>query len=501
VNAHRAAWCLIAGLALMTISLAWFTPFGAFPDELDHYERALSIGNGELVGVANPSPKLAVHHKTCCTPGNPSARSWVGQGVRMVNVDSAQHPETLPCGDVVTGERLACGVAPAPGRQTNAMGTIEPLAYAPGGVIANAFQSPTAAYRVTRIAPAILALVLIAMAVFALRRRFAGPATTAAIVVSLSVGTLAVVASGAPNAFEACGAVCFLAGALALTDHDDVTAADWWCLGAGGFALTTSRSLGPIWIVALLVVAICVGTTRRGVAQVRANRRAASVVAAVIAAGALSTVAWEAVVQPHVAFDLSFFLHRIGPTFGDAGFASRQLFASVGSMPPALYAWIWIALGALLTVGGLLFGTGRARLAIVVAAVSLVGGFVGISAAILNQNGFGIQARHVLPVVVAFVIASGVAWRDRHVPVLASVVFALATATLLSVAWGYLRTSYGVTPAGLTPVAPTIGRALRALAARQSVAFVAGAALAGASIALSGVEPAPDARRVAHQVG
>jgi len=487
-SGHRspATVCLILGLALMTVALAWFTPFGAFPDELDHYERALSVGNGELVGVKTREPPVVVAEKTCCVPGNLSALAWVRQGVRLVEVDARQRPEQLPCTVVVTSERLGCGRDPLIGPQPNTMGTIEPLAYAPGGLAANVFDTPKAAYRVTRLAPALLGLVLVGLGVVALRRRFPAPAVIGGVLAYMSLGTLSVVASGSPNAFEVTGALCFLAGALALTDDGDVGTLDWWCLGAGGFALATSRSLGPIWIAALLLVGICAGSWRRGLDQVRAHRVPAISAATAIGVGTLFTVAWEAVVQPHVAFDFSFFLDQIGPTLSDARFASRQFFAAVGSLPPEWMAWTWLGAVGVLIASGLVVGNRQKRSAIVAAAALLAAAFVMVSAAVLRQNGFGIQGRHVLPMIGAVAIASGVAWRERTVSPVVTTVGAALIAGLVVVAWGYLRASYAATPAGLAPVAPTVRIALQTLDTFPSFVFGVGAVLAAAALPLSG---------------
>lgn len=482
---RRPAWVLIAGLTLMTVALAWFTPFGAFPDELDHYERALSIGDGELVGQANPEPSHEVTKKTCCAPGNPTAVAWVGRGVRLVHVDTDQRPEQLRCTQVVTSSRLGCGRAPAPGAQINAMGTIEPVAYAPGGLVANIARSPTVAFRLTRLVPACLSLVLIAMTVLALQRRFRNPATIAAVVATMSVGTLAVVASGSPNALEIGGAICFLAGALALTDIGHMPRADWWCLGAGGFALTTSRSLGPIWLVVLAAVASAVGSWRCVAEHVRAHRAAALMVSAVVASGMLFTVAWEAQVQPHVPVDFAFLVKQIGPSFGDGAFASRQFVAGVGSLPEVVFAWMWGALAFGLVVGGLVVGSARARRGIAAAGLLLVATFVGLSAAVLRQNGFGIQARHVLPIVGALLIAGGLAWRDRTPPAWVALTAGALAAGVLTVAWGYLRASYAPSPNGLVMTPVTVRDAAHALRSLPTLMFVAGAVLAGGAIPLS----------------
>ncbi len=466
---------------------------------MDHYERALSIGNGELLGTPNPEPPIAVHKKTCCAQGNRSALAWVRRGVRLVEVDADQQPERLACDRVVTSARLACGAATTPPRAANAMGTIEPLGYVPGGVIANAFHSPTATYRATRLAPTLLGLALIALGVFALQRRFRSPALLAGVVTSLSLGTVAVLASGSPNTFEIAGAVCVLAGGLAIADPADPSTTDWWCLGAGGFALATSRSLGPVWILALLAVGVVMGSWRDVRLHVRSHRRAAVTVAIIVGLGAVSTVVWEAAVQPHVAFDFGYFVDQIGPSIGDAGFASRQFFATVGALPPALFAWAWGALAMTVVVSGVIVGDRRARRAIAIAAIFLVGAFVGVSAAVLRQNGFGIQARHVVPVAIALCIAGGVAWRDRVLPLWTAVAAGTLAAGLLAVAWGYLRASYIATPVGLALAPVTWREALHALRSLPSALFVAGAALTAASIPLSvwrsGVVEPRDAHR------
>jgi hypothetical protein len=46
---------LTLGFGLLIVSWAMTAPAGGFPDELDHYVRALSVARGELEGDPDPT--------------------------------------------------------------------------------------------------------------------------------------------------------------------------------------------------------------------------------------------------------------------------------------------------------------------------------------------------------------------------------------------------------------------------------------------------------------
>src|SRR5688572_14487865 len=95
---------VLAAVGLWLVAWAWAVPFGGFPDELDHYLRAVSMGNGQVIGHSDPQAReesLERVPKTCCVDGNAASVAWVRRGNRFVEVPGRLRPEAIPCDDVV----------------------------------------------------------------------------------------------------------------------------------------------------------------------------------------------------------------------------------------------------------------------------------------------------------------------------------------------------------------------------------------------------------------
>jgi hypothetical protein len=101
----RARWAaialLLAGLGGLIATWAFTTPPGGYPDEIDHYVRAVAFGHGSLRGDPDPiltAPGLDGHPvKRCCAPPNENVRLWVAEGARVVPIPASLAPETIDC--------------------------------------------------------------------------------------------------------------------------------------------------------------------------------------------------------------------------------------------------------------------------------------------------------------------------------------------------------------------------------------------------------------------
>jgi hypothetical protein len=128
-------------------------------------------------------------------------------------------------------------------------------------------------------------------------------------------------------------------------------------------------------------------------------------------------VAWEVIRQPGIPFDFEFFLGRLGPAIEDYGRIGNELIAMFGSidlgMPWPTY-YLWAAM--LLAVVAIAFVVGSNRERLVLGGLILVCLALPavLPAATLNQNGFGLQGRHVLAAVVTVPLLAGeIAFRNR----------------------------------------------------------------------------------------
>jgi hypothetical protein len=399
----------VVWVAGLIAAWAWTTPFQGFPDEIDHYVRSASIGAGELVGRAGETPPTDAV-QTCCHPSG-WRLTWVRKGARRVELPADVAPSRLPCRHVLdtgTGcrtDRLVPG-----GRWQTTMGTIEPGGYLPAAAATTLASSQVAAVRLARLAGGAAALALLALAGVATWRITRSSVALAGLFLAITPMTLFVASSSSPNATEVAGAVAFLTGCLAAShpraarSRRSVVA----LVVLGGVALNVSRSLGPVWLAVLGVTALVLGDRRRLVDRIRRYRPEAAVGAAVLALSALSTAAWEKTVQPRPHFSFSFFTSQLGAATGDAWRVLHEIVGRFGladvSMPAAVY-WGWWALLAAAVGAALVVGTRRAG--VVLAVIMVAAAFELVGAGVLRQNGFALQGRHILAVVVAPPIVAG----------------------------------------------------------------------------------------------
>jgi hypothetical protein len=424
---------LTLGFGLIALTWAMGTPANSSPDEVDHYVRALAVAHGEVHGAADPrlTPKVEATEKdkSCCGLSTPTAFVWVLKGNRVVEVPAHLAPARWRCVDAKLGRpESPCDLArdaPTDGQVhwVTSMGTVEPIPYLLPGLSARLAPGPGTGLRMARVANVMVGTLLLGAAVWALwpsGRRSA--ASIAGLLVAASPALLFVVASPAPSAIELASGVAFTALLLKVVRPDaDPTPMTWVGLGLTGFALATSRSLGPVWIVLDVLAVLALAGWRQAWTRLRAGGRWAIAAIALVCVGGLSTVLWEITAQPGVRFDGAFFWDQLDPSWKQLPDILREAVGSFGWveiwMSDGAYATWAVAAAALLLVA-LVVGRWRDRLlTIALVGVPLLAALL-ISAAVLRQNGFGLQARHVLALAVTAPLLLGeiVARRTDRLP-------------------------------------------------------------------------------------
>ncbi len=136
----------------------------------------------------------------------------------------------------------------------------------------------------------------------------------------------------------------------------------------------------------------------------------ASAALAAVVLAVVGTVVWELTHQPGIPFDGRFFFDQLGPSTSDLPRVHRELVGAFGSIDiplPDYARRAWTALAVALLVAAV--AVGRARQRIVLVAVVAVGVAVTlvVSSALLRQNGFQVQGRHVLAFVVLAPLLAG----------------------------------------------------------------------------------------------
>lgn len=404
----RAVAPLVLLVAAYTALLAaWVVtnPPGAAPDEVNHYLRALAVGRGDVVGRPNPElgdpPDMAPPPKSAGTDALRS--SWVARGARLVRVPGGVGPtDGFACEgfDPTRTSRCQAGFTadPADADRLTTMGTVEPVPYLLPGLSTRLARGPVSGLLLARAAGAVLAALLLAGAAAVLWSWSDVALAGLAVAVTPMVVFVGSALSG--SGMEVAAAVCFFAAVLGIGLGPTGGRRTWAIAGASGAALASSRSLGPVWVLAGVAVVLAAVGVRPFWDKARAAGRWAAGAAAAVALATVGTVAWEVAHQPGVDFDGALFRRQLGPGVGTLRGAGREAIGVFGNLdshlPGSVYV-LWTVLLVALVGAALVAGTNRQRAVLVALVAALPGTAVLVSAGIMGQNGFGLQGRHVLP--------------------------------------------------------------------------------------------------------
>lgn len=440
---------LLASYAALLAAWVVTNPPGAAPDEANHYIRALAMGRGDPVGAPNPQlgdpPDMSSPPKSSGTDALRS--SWVARGARLVRVPGGLGPTPgFGCEgfDPTKTSRCQQGFSadPEPSDQLTTMGTVEPVPYVLPGLATRLAGGPVSGLLLARAGGALLVALLLAGAAAALWS-WSGVAL-AGFAVAVTPMVVFVGSSLSGSGMEAAAAVGFFAAVLRIGLGPEPTRAAWVTAGASGAALASSRSLGPVWVLAGMAAVAGAAGVRPVWERVRSGGRWAAGALGAIALATAATVAWELVHQPGVDFDAALFRRQLGPGVGTLRGAGKEaigVFGNLDSHLPGVAYGVWVALLVALVAGAAAAGTRRHRVVLAALVVAVPGAAVLVSAGIMRQNGFGLQGRHVLPFATLLplfagsVLAVGRAalppvWRRWAFPV-----FAVPAALVQGVAW------------------------------------------------------------------
>ena len=250
---------LVVAYSLLVVSWVFANPPHAAPDEVAHFLRAVSIGDGELVG--RPGGRAgAIALIGTPPPAHPDELyreyfAWVEQNTRRVRIPAGRAPAWNRC-RADGSERLG-QVSGRVADTRHAHRAIHrhrdvptpPLPLARGRRPAAARpcrgESPDASREG---APCCVGLLALAIAL--LRAPPLGSLAYAGLVVALTPMTLFLMASLNPSGVEIIASVAFISSLLRLArDAPEPARWIWAAMGVSGFVLALSRTPGPSWIV------------------------------------------------------------------------------------------------------------------------------------------------------------------------------------------------------------------------------------------------------------
>jgi hypothetical protein len=347
---------------------------------------------------------------------------------------------------------------PPPVTRVTAVGNYQPLPYLLPAVAVRLGSSPPAALRLGRAAEGLIALALLAIAVFAVYDAESPLVSVAGLLLAVTPMVIFCAAILSGSAIEIAGGVAFFCCLLRVARPGSVPVR-WWAMTAvSGAALTLSRSTSPAWLVLLVLVAAGwsgpAAFARRWTRGWAPRATAASLVLAL----ALNRV-WDGLYGTHVSLDTAK-LHA-GLVAGAHQWwrALPELVGKFGYLEvklPLIIPLAWFGLVVALVVTAAAAGARRERLALTLVFIGGLMAPVVFYAIIIRQTGGGLQGRHVLALLVAVPLLAGEAlYRHRKRVADAwlrrlTIAIPVAVAVMQAAAWYLNAKRYAVGGSGPT---------------------------------------------------
>jgi len=449
--ARRVPRLLLVAWVLLLAAWAVGNPPFAAPDETDHYIRAVGISEGHLIGVADPSARVGATERQI---------RWTAQAARLVAIPAGFDPTQYGC-ELGPGQRsAACQNAadprPAPTTLVTTVGNYQPFPYLLPAALLRAGDSPASALRLARLGVAAMAFALLAVALFALYDAQAPLTSLLGLVLVVTPMVLFCGASLNGSATEIAGGVAFFACLLRVA-RPAPPRWRWWALTAlSGATLALSRSVSPLWLVLALAIAAAWGGVRPFVRRVGREWGGRAAAVALLAAVAVNRV-WEALYGSRTLVDLHQLHAGLVAGVHEWWTALPDLVGKFGYLDiklPLVVPIAWLALvGALIAVAAAACAR-RERILLAVVVAAALAGPVVFYAVFLRPIDFGLQGRHVLPILVSVPLLAGEALH-RHRDRIASRALAgfaavaiAAVAVMQPVAWYVNARIYAVGGAG-----------------------------------------------------
>jgi hypothetical protein len=453
----------LSALFLLLIGVSWAlaNPPGAGPDEPAHYIKALGVAGGDLYGRTpegaseaqvrallntRHSPEELAELKAFLGRKPSAGALWQQRTSRVFDVPAGMSFSAFGCG-YLTDDDWRCldeGEASATATTSRTyVGTYQPFIYAAPGLVMRAASEPQTAMRLGRLVNAALSLGLLVVAAFVLWDQSRGALSLVGLMVAVTPAVVFFASILNPSGPELTSAICFAACLLRLARTTDHPGWVWLACAFSGAVLGLSRSLGPAFVVLLVVAVVVLTGWRRATVVLRAARSRAVATAVTIAIACAAGAFWERKYQPHVPWGPGTVLDGLHASLDNLPHLPKQAVGVFGGtdifMPLTFYIVWWLMLGALLAAA-FQVGRGVERASLPALAVAIVLATLGLSA-IYRQIGYELTARYIMPFAVLMPLWAG-ELLNRHRDELAPrtvrvLIIAVATggATVHAAAW------------------------------------------------------------------
>ncbi|MBW3536580.1 MAG: DUF2142 domain-containing protein [Actinobacteria bacterium] len=487
---------LVLGYGLLILSWTVSNSPGSSPDEPAHLVKALGAASGQWTGREADYP---------VTPEfGPPQLPWINSVTRSFSV-----PRSSTFGTIATcnafrpdepstciPERAAERAESGSSREKTHVGSYQPAPYVPIGLAARAAPGTGLAPAVIagRLTVALLAIGLLALAAASLWSAAWRSWSFLGLFAAVTPMVLFLGGSLSPNGLEVAGGLAMAAGAIRLARNASPPRAAWLALGVGGTVMALSRSTGPVWAAAILLLAVCLCGIRAFISRVRSAGVVGTASLGTVVVGSAATLAWDYVFLPSPPRSPQ--AGRLLEAFAHLPELLRQsigVFGWLDTAMPALAYTVWRVMLIVLIGLALLVGSRRERLVLLGASAVVVAATLAIALAAVFPTGFGTQARYTLPIAVAVPLLAGeiVARRRQRLgavlPRRLPIAFAISAAAVHFLGWYANGRRHGVGIEG--PLlfigqgewSPPGGWAVWALVALTGSALIIVSSAAGAS--------------------
>ena len=406
------------GFGLLLVAWAFADPPGASPDEPAHYIKAVAAGQGDIRGIADPTAVVA--------GASPQQTLWLQSVTRDFELPGPLEPHQFACEGQQPDVSARCHLAPAttqplPVRLPSYVGDYPPTLYLAPGLLMRVAGDAVTADLLGRLASAALVLLLLGSAAALLAGgtgeggRPAGGATRAWPLAGLTLAVTPMViflgSSLNPNGGEIAAAACFAAACLRISRDASPPRWAWITVGVAGAILSSSRSLGPGWVVLILLAVVVLTGARRAAARLRSGGGFAATAAVLVVLGMVAGAGWDLFTHGHMAASSASLSSRLEAAvqllpgvllpeqIGVFGFLDVEL-------PRAVY-WGWEALTGAVLLAALVVGSARERVALVGAAILAVAVTLAVAVLLIDPTGFPSQGRYTLPFTVVVPLLAG----------------------------------------------------------------------------------------------
>ena len=396
------------------LSLAWIVgnpPAGA-PDEWSHYLRAVSLGDGQLVGRKPPGLEGALVIVGATRPPFLDEQTYrnelafVASTTREVKLPAGKTPGWFRCGqqnDPFVPARCFNDAPPLDETKEwfNPTSAYQPFPYLAMAAISRIDASPDTLDRLMRGGKALMSLALVAAGFFVLWSPAARLVSLVGPLVAMTPMVVFLASTLNPSGLEIMSAVAFSCAMLRLTrsDSTDPSRSCWVLAAVSGAVLSLSRTQGPAWVILILGLITMTDSTgrffRMAVKQQRYSRPAA---VALLAAAVMNRV-WEYSYGARLSFDPWPLATSLAQGIAQLPAVLREhvgVFNYLEVRMPLLAYGLWGALVVALLAVALLVGTRRQRMMLLITTAAALALPVFLVATTMRHTGFGLQGRYVL---------------------------------------------------------------------------------------------------------